>query len=103
MLIRSDHCNPLRLHLARPGVRRPRPIAHRGEDHQAPPEALQEAPLTDGVSLCEVDQAGEGENTDEEEAHEEAELLVGLAEGDQQALQPIEVSDELQHNTPVKC
>ena len=54
-LLWSDDCNALRLHLASPGVGRPGPVAHRGENHQAPPEAVHEGPLGYRVLLGEVD------------------------------------------------
>lgn len=41
---------------------------------------------------------GEGEDADEEEDHEKAELLAGLGQGGEEALQTVEVSHQLPWN-----
>ena len=46
--------SPLPTHLASPAVRALVPDAHRGEHHQAPPEALREAPAGFWVTLRKV-------------------------------------------------
>ena len=71
------------------------PVAHGGEDHEAPPEAVREAPPWGGVLLGKVDEAGEGEDADYQEHHQQPQLLVRLAQRWQQALQAIEVTHKL--------
>ena len=40
---------------------------------------------------------GECEDTDEEEYHQQPQLLAGLGQGGQQRLQPVEVAHKLQY------
>ena len=43
-------------------VGRPVPVAHRGEDHQPPPEALREAPASCGLFLSKIDKTEKFQN-----------------------------------------
>ena len=86
---------PILTHPAHRGVWVVAALTHRGDAHQPPPEALVEAPVPDSALLREVDEAGEGEDADADEDHQQPDLLVHLAQGGQQRLQPREVLHQL--------
>ena len=52
--------------------------------------------LTCCVDIYIIYTPGECEDTDEEEDHQQPQLLAGLGEGGQQRLQPVEVAHKLQ-------
>ena len=72
-------------------------VPHGGDGHEAPPEALHEGPrVLAGLLLGEVDERGEGQDGHGHEEHEEAELLVGLSQGQKEGLQAGEMPDKLE-------